>query len=328
MQKIAELMKKEAISLLTEKKVANVLGWKTGEFFYDNEAVNFSTPEEAEALVYNEFCPSNLSKYLIAKTMIEKAPTAVFVKPCDTYGLNQLIKDHRVNRDLITVIGVPCSGMIDINKIKTIHKMKGITGVEVDGDDVTVKSVYGDRKFKKADLLLKKCMACKGSDYAIADKELGERMECKHAPFDKFAAVRRLEGLTAQERFAFWQKELSKCIRCNACRNICPACSCEQCIFDNQYSAVAGKANANSAEEQMFHIIRAFHVAGRCTDCGECARVCPQHIKLELLNRKFISDINKFYGEYQAGADAETKAPLVDYTFDDVEPTISAKGVK
>ncbi|MFR1039192.1 MAG: 4Fe-4S binding protein [Clostridium sp.] len=26
----------------------------------------------------------------------------------------------------------------------------------------------------------------------------------------------------------------------------------------------------------MFHIIRAFHVAGRCTDCGECSRVCPQ----------------------------------------------------
>ncbi|URW87892.1 4Fe-4S dicluster domain-containing protein [Blautia wexlerae] len=28
----------------------------------------------------------------------------------------------------------------------------------------------------------------------------------------------------------------------------------------------------------MFHIIRAFHVAGRCTDCGECDRVCPQGI--------------------------------------------------
>ena len=70
----------------------------------------------------------------------------------------------------------------------------------------------------------------------------------------------------------------------------------------------------------MFHIIRAFHVAGRCTDCGECSRVCPQGIPLHLLNRKFIRDINENYGEYQAGADDNSPWPLVDYTQDDVEP--------
>lgn len=60
------------------------------------------------------------------------------------------------------------------------------------------------------------------------------------------------------------------------------------------------RAAADSFEESMFHIIRAFHVAGRCTDCGECSRVCPQNIPLHLLNRKFIKDINTFYGAYQA----------------------------
>lgn len=63
----------------------------------------------------------------------------------------------------------------------------------------------------------------------------------------------------------------------------------------------------------MFHIIRAFHVAGRCTDCGECSRVCPQNIPLHLLNRKFIKDIDTFYGEYQAGEDTTTRAPLTNY---------------
>ena len=72
----------------------------------------------------------------------------------------------------------------------------------------------------------------------------------------------------------------------------------------------------------LFHIIRAFHVAGRCTDCGECTRVCPQNIPLHLLNRKFIKDINELYGEYQAGADITIEAPLTSYTKQDAEPSI------
>lgn len=75
----------------------------------------------------------------------------------------------------------------------------------------------------------------------------------------------------------------------------------------------------------MFHIIRAFHVAGRCTDCGECSRVCPQGIPLHLFNRKFIKDIDELYGEYQAGEDTTRKAPLTDYTFEDAEPSIVGK---
>ena len=111
-----------------------------------------------------------------------------------------------------------------------------------------------------------------------------------------------------------------KCIRCNACRNVCPACSCNKCVFDSDRFDTAQKANSDSFEEQMFHIIRAFHVAGRCTDCGECSRVCPQGIPLHLLNRKMIKDIDEFYGEYQAGEDTESRAPLTDFRQDDIEP--------
>lgn len=137
--------------------------------------------------------------------------------------------------------------------------------------------------------------------------------------------VRRLEAMTPDERFRFWQGELSRCIRCNACRNVCPACSCEKCVFDNPASGVENKAAANSFEENLFHIIRAFHVAGRCTDCGECSRVCPQHIPLHLLNRKLIADMNELYGPYQAGADLESRPPLMDFRFDDPEPSTARR---
>ena len=79
--------------------------------------------------------------------------------------------------------------------------------------------------------------------------------------------------------------------------------------------------------ENMFHIIRAFHVAGRCTDCGECTRVCPQGIPLHLLNRKFIKDINELYGEYQAGEEVGQRHPLIDFTKTDAEPSVvSSRG--
>ena len=93
-------------------------------------------------------------------------------------------------------------------------------------------------------------------------------------------------------------------------------------MFGNPSSGVENKAISDSFEEKMFHVIRAFHVAGRCTDCGECSRVCPQNIPLHLLNRKFIKDINTFYGAYQAGEDTESRAPLTNYTKGDVEPSI------
>ena len=131
-----------------------------------------------------------------------------------------------------------------------------------------------------------------------------------------------LDEASYKKLFAFFQKELSKCIRCNACRNVCPACSCRKCVFDSNKFDSAQKANVDSFEEKMFHIIRAFHVAGRCTDCGECSRVCPQGIPLHLFNRKFIKDIDTFYGEYQAGEDSTSKGPLTNFTFEDAEPSI------
>ena len=157
------------------------------------------------------------------------------------------------------------------------------------------------------------------NEYKIADEEIGSKMEVVQFIGDKFAAVKEIEAMSAEERFAFWQEELSKCIRCNACRDICPACSCEQCIFDNQEAPVAGKAAADDVEEQLFHLIRAYHVAGRCVGCGECERVCPQGVKLGLLNMKFMKDINEFYGAFQAGEDATSPSPLVSYKDSDPE---------
>lgn len=312
-----EQVKAKAIELLKNGTCDRILGWKTGEFFYDLTPAVFTSPEEVERdLVYNAFSGANLSKYLIAESR-KGGKVGAFLKPCDTYSFQQLLKEHRIWRENTYVVGVQCPGMVDIDLVRE-KGVKGVTGGDFTGDMLTFETLYGQKTLPRDAVLAERCKFCKSKKLVVFDELLGEQGEEQDVGW--FDEVKRLEAMTSDERFAFWQNELSKCIRCNACRNVCPACSCEKCVFDNPASGVENKAAADSFEEKLFHIIRAFHVAGRCTDCGECSRVCPQHIPLHLLNRKFIKDINEIYGTYQAGADPDTRPPLLNFDMGDPEP--------
>lgn len=317
MKEVEQKMLERAKALLQSGEVARVIGWKKGDFCFDPSPATFESVEELDGFVYNWFCGANLSKYLIQESKKE-GKTAVFLKPCDTYSFNQLVKEHRVVRENIHVIAVECLAKLDVEKIKA-QGVSAITDVEVNGKDVKVSSLYGETTLYKPDVVLSKCATCQKT-HQVKDEEIiiHERPE---RDVNRFEEVEKLEAMTPDERFAFWKEQLSKCIRCNACRNVCPACSCIKCVFDNPASGVSAKANDSDFEEKLFHIIRAFHVAGRCTDCGECSRVCPQNIPLRLLNRKFIKDIDGLYGEYQAGETSEGKTPLTSYTESDSEPS-------
>ncbi len=310
-----------AQELLADESVARVLGWKAGDLSYNPEPAYFESAEELENFVYNGFCGANLSKYMIEASKLE-GKTLVFLKPCDTYSFNQLIKEHRVDRDKAYIIGVGCHGKLDVENIRG-QGIKGIESIEETDGKLKIQTLYGEKEIPYASALLERCHVCKGKEHRIYDELIGESEETND--LERFNSVEDVESLSPEEKFAFFQKELSKCIRCNACRNVCPACSCRKCVFDSNKFDSAQKANTDTFEEKMFHIIRAFHVAGRCTDCGECSRVCPQGIRLHLFNRKFIKDIDELYGEFKAGEDAETKGPLTSFTFEDAEPGIVAE---
>ncbi|MBQ4486790.1 MAG: 4Fe-4S dicluster domain-containing protein [Oscillospiraceae bacterium] len=316
MQEVIDTAKR----LLSDGTVNRVAGWKAGEFPYDVTPAVFTTVEEIDnGFIYNDFCAPNLSKYLI-KESHKEGKILVFLKPCDTYSFNQLLKEHRILRENVYIVGVPCTGKVDIGTVRAMG-IKGITDMESDGENVTIHTLYGDKVVPKTETLGDKCRTCKSKKHVIYDELIGEDGEVNNDGA-RFELVEKLEKMTPDERFEFWRGELSKCIRCNACRNVCPACSCENCVFDNPGSGIQQRAATDSFEENMFHLIRSFHVAGRCTDCGECTRVCPQNIPLHLINRKYIKDINVFYGEYQAGEDVMSRAPLNAYTFTDCEPGI------
>ncbi len=285
-QTVTDAVLARAKELLSNGTVNRVIGWEKGLFEDDQTPRIFTSIEELDKnFVYDEYSVATVSKYLIKETKKEGKILA-FLKANDTYSFNQLVKEHRVNRENVYIVAVPSNSEAQKGKIHVVY------------DEIM------------------------DSDGKITSKKEESQEDKEAFNKERFEMVAKLEAMTADERFAFWQNELSKCIRCNACRNVCPACTCEQCVFDNPKSGIAQKAAADSFEEKMFHIIRAFHVAGRCTDCGECSRVCPQHIPLYLLNRKYIKDVDEIYGEYQAGEDTETRAPLNTYKTDDVEPSI------
>jgi ferredoxin len=195
-----------------------------------------------------------------------------------------------------------------------------LRGVERRGAEFAIDAKRGGKTFAAGEVMLEKCLSCKGKQHVIYDETLFEAAAGNEENPLRFAGVSRLEGMPAAGRFAFWKNELSRCLRCNACRNACPVCGCVACVFDNPDSPAASKANSECFEERMFHLIRAFHVAGRCTDCGECGRSCPQEIPLHLLNRKVIKDINRLYGTFQSGAAADEASPLTRYAPGDAEP--------
>ena len=202
-----------AKELLADGTVNRVLGWKKGDMCYNPEPAFFNNEQELENFVYDGFCGANLSKYMIEASKLE-GKTLVLLKPCDTYSFNQLINEHRIDRDKAYIIGVGCKGKLNIETIKA-NGVKGILNIKENGDELDIETLYGNSKMKYADALLERCHVCKGKEHKIYDELIGESQETNDK--ERFAEIEKIEAMSPEEKFAFFQKELSKCIRCNAC---------------------------------------------------------------------------------------------------------------
>ncbi|NTU45687.1 MAG: 4Fe-4S ferredoxin [Chlorobiaceae bacterium] len=132
--------------------------------------------------------------------------------------------------------------------------------------------------------------------------------------------LEKIEKMSPEERFAFWQEEFSKCIKCYACRQACPMCYCRRCIVDsNQPQWV--NTSSHTLGNFEWNIVRAFHLSGRCVECGNCDRACPVNIPLRLINRKMAQEVLDSFNHF-AGTSKTQEPVLASFKKDDSETFI------
>ncbi len=114
--------------------------------------------------------------------------------------------------------------------------------------------------------------------------------------------------MDAASRAEFWRRELSKCIKCYGCRDVCPVCICDECELEDEEWITPGKI---PPEFPLFHLIRAYHVADSCINCGECEATCPMDIPLRTIQQLIWRQPAETVFEFIPGLDVEVKERLI-----------------
>jgi len=288
--RITAQLQETAANLLAEGKVSVVAGYASGSLPGQMVPAFVTAPEEASRLAWNERCANNLTVYL--PELLRKKGTGkvgLVVKSCDARALLGLMRESQLDRADVVLLGVPCTGVWDGGRLAL--KCYGCSEEVSPLADLTI-TPEGARQGP---------LASARERVAVSD------------PRD--AEIAALESLPPEARWDYWQRQFARCLRCYACKAVCPLCYCATCIAEKhrpQWIPAAFDGAGNTA----WNIARAMHLAGRCVGCDECARVCPADIRLDLLNRRLALEIESRFG-YRADADPSAPPPLTTFRPDD-----------
>jgi formate dehydrogenase subunit beta len=185
-----------------------------------------------------------------------------------------------------------------------------ITAVTEDDAHITVKGEGFEKTLAKKDVLQQNCALCIHRNPVIHD-ELVADLVPEQTDIDRYADVREIEAMGPEEKRQYFDDLLANCIRCYACRNACPLCYCPTCFVDESRPQWVGKSQ-DPIDVRTFHFLRAFHCAGRCTDCGACERACPVGINMRVFTKKLEKDCLELFG-WEAGMSLDVRPPLDTY---------------
>ncbi|MCL4377916.1 MAG: 4Fe-4S dicluster domain-containing protein [Actinobacteria bacterium] len=276
--------------------------------------------EEIDKLIFNNLCINNLATYIYSLSQEIDGKIGVILKPCDVKAIVQLLNENLINRDKIKIISVECNGVVDYKKIqKKINGLK-IVSTAINNNIIRVSTGEKDFEFNMEDVYAEKCYVCNiYNKPPIFDEFIENDIKFNIKPKKEYEDLIEFEKLGLEEIYSFWEQEFSRCIRCYACRNICPLEVCrDRCIAQLDQPHWQSQ-KITSGEGKFFQLIRVMHLAGRCVECGECERVCPSNIPILRLMKKMNREINRLFG-FIPGLSADSKPPLL--TFKNIEKNI------
>lgn len=310
----AENIRQISKRILNQGQVDAVIGFRKGSLAVMSEPYIARTQEAAENLIFDATCRMNLVTYLTNRT----DKIGIVVKGCDSRNLVTLLIENKIKREQLHIIGVPCTGLAD--KSALIKAVDGeILSVEDDGETLVVKTSGDKKKITKKNILQASCTTCIQRNPVIFDELAGPEVAELDVK-DRFSDVDAIEVMSPDKKQVFFADLLSECTRCYACRNACPLCYCPTCFVDESRPQWVGKTT-DPTDVATYHLLRAFHDAGRCTDCGACEAACPMDIKMRIFTRKTIKDCVEKYG-WEAGMDLEQRPALDQFRLNDPESFI------
>lgn len=320
MENIDKKLREEAKRLLEEKRVDALVGYETGTLPLTATPCFITNPEDAEKLVWNAFCTQNLSKYVhdlisqhresqkrVKPEDRKKKVFGVVARGCTTRSITLHLQERQYARDEIVIIGVPCTGYVDRKQLSITVNGEDIQEGALEGDQLIVKTIGGEKRIPLKDALAENCQTCRFNNPVLSDLMIGDPAPPMN-PDQEYVDVEAFENLPTEERWAYFSKEMSKCIRCYACRQACPSCYCKTCFVEQSQPQWVGLGE-DATDTQVFQLMRLFHMVGRCVDCGSCVSVCPMGVDLRKFLKKIDKDVFELF-ENRAGSSMEDAPPL------------------
>lgn len=294
-----------------------VIGWQRGFDALHATPLFMRTPEDVDRLTWGPLNVHNLATYL---PQFKNRKVGVVVKGCDSRSVIELLQEKLVDPHDLRVFGMACEGVVDVPRIcAALDAADAVSGgvpdaVTVEGDGLNIGGATPAR-FTLADVAAEKCRTCDTPVPLLGEVVGGHapaRVETAPGAMPAPESLDALDAMAPEQRRGFWRAQMDRCLRCYACRNACPMCVCrDHCIAetrDPHWTTQEGTVR----EKVQFQVIHALHLAGRCTECGECQRACPMNIPVLSLKQWLNRSVRSLF-DHRAGMDVNAVPPLLSF---------------